>query len=167
MALRQIRVYPDEILTKKCRAVKEMTPRLSELVDDMLETMYDADGVGLAAPQVGILRQIVVIDVGEGPVVLVNPEIAEQDGEQKGSEGCLSVPGKAGLVSRPNHVIVKALDRDLNPIEVEGEGLFARALCHEIDHLSGVVYVSRVEGELYDMNSSDEEEDEEGEDGDE
>ena len=158
MALRQIRVYGDDILTKKCREVKEMTPRLKELIDDMLETMYDAEGVGLAAPQVGVLRRIVVIDVGEGPIVLVNPRIIEQDGEQEGMEGCLSVPGKIGQVTRPNHVIVEGLDADMNPVRVEGEELLARALCHELDHLEGVVYTSKVEGELYDAVYEEEEE---------
>ncbi len=164
MALRQIRVYGDDILTKKCREVKEMTPRLKELIDDMLETMYDAEGVGLAAPQVGVLRRIVVIDVGEGPIVLVNPRIIEQDGEQEGMEGCLSVPGKIGQVTRPNHVIVEGLDADMNPVRVEGEELLARALCHELDHLEGVVYTSKVEGELYDAVDEDEEEEEVPED---
>ena len=126
MALRKIREYGDEILTKKCREVKEMTPRLKELVEDMLETMYQAEGVGLAAPQVGVLRRIVVIDVGEGPIVLVNPKIVEQDGEQEGNEGCLSVPGKAGVVKRPNHVIAEGLDENMNPVRVEGEELLAR-----------------------------------------
>ena len=163
MALRQIRVYGDDILTKKCREVKEMTPRLRELIDDMLETMYDADGVGLAAPQVGVLRKIVVIDVGEGPIVLVNPRITMQEGEQEGMEGCLSVPGKIGQVTRPDHVIVEGLDQDMNPVTVEGEGLLARALCHELDHLDGVVYTTKVEGELYDAGAFDDEED--GEDG--
>ena len=158
MALRQIRVYGDDILTKKCREVKEMTPRLKELIDDMLETMYDAEGVGLAAPQVGVLRRIVVIDVGEGPIVLVNPRIIEQDGEQEGMEGCLSVPGKIAQVTRPNHVIVEGLDADMNPVRVEGEELLARALCHELDHLEGVVYTSKVEGELYDAVDEEEEE---------
>ena len=158
MALRQIRVYGDDILTKKCREVKEMTPRLKELIDDMLETMYDAEGVGLAAPQVGVLRRIVVIDVGEGPIVLVNPRIIEQDGEQEGMEGCLSVPGKVGQVTRPNHVIVEGLDADMNPVRVEGEELLARALCHELDHLEGIVYTSKVEGELFDAASDEDEE---------
>ena len=164
MALRQIRVYGDDILTKKCREVKEMTPRLKELIDDMLETMYDAEGVGLAAPQVGVLRRIVVIDVGEGPIVLVNPRIIEQDGEQEGMEGCLSVPGKIGQVTRPNHVIVEGLDADMNQVRVEGEEHLASALCHELDHLEGVVYTSKVEGELYDAVDEDEEEEEVPED---
>ena len=159
MALRQIRVYGDDILTKKCREVKEMTPRLKELVADMLETMYEAEGVGLAAPQVGVLRRIVVIDVGDGPIVLVNPVIAEQDGEQEDMEGCLSVPGKVGKVTRPNHVIVEGFDADMEPVRVEGEELLARALCHELDHLEGIMYTTKVEGELYDSASEEEEED--------
>lgn len=161
MAIRNIRTLGDEILTKNCREVKAMTPRLRTLAADMLETMYAAEGVGLAAPQVGVLRRIVVIDVGEGPVTLVNPAVVEQDGEQTGAEGCLSVPGKAGQVTRPQHVIVNALDLDMKPVVVEGSDLFARALCHEIDHLNGVMYVSKVEGELYDTKSDDGDEDEE------
>ena len=161
MALRKIREYGDEILTKKCREVREMTPRLKELVKDMFETMYQAEGVGLAAPQVGVLKRIVVIDIGEGPITLVNPKIVEQDGEQEGSEGCLSVPGKAGMVVRPNHVIVEGFDADMNPVTVEGEELLARALCHELDHLDGIVYVSLVKGELYDTDVEEEETEEE------
>ena len=150
MALRKIREYGDEILTKKCREVKEMTPRLKELVADMLDTMYHAEGVGLAAPQVGVLRRICVIDIGEGPIVLVNPKIVEQDGEQEGNEGCLSVPGKAGVVIRPNHVIAEGFDENMNPVTIEGEELLARAICHELDHLEGIMYTTRVEGELFD-----------------
>ena len=157
MALRQIRTLGDPVLEKKCREVKEMTPRLKELVGDMLETMYDAQGVGLAAPQVGVLRRIVVIDVGEGPIVLVNPVIVESEGEQTGQEGCLSVPGKAGDVTRPERVKVSALTQDMEPFEVEGTELLARALCHELDHLDGIVYVTRVEGDLYDVREEDEE----------
>ncbi len=150
MALRKIREYGDEILTKKCREVKDMTPRLKELVADMLDTMYHAEGVGLAAPQVGVLRRICVIDIGEGPIVLVNPKIVEQDGEQEGNEGCLSVPGKAGVVIRPNHVIAEGFDENMNPVTIEGEELLARAICHELDHLEGIMYTTRVEGELFD-----------------
>lgn len=162
MALRQIRKLGDEVLTKKCREVKEMTPRLRTLASDMLETMYAAEGVGLAAPQVGVLRRIVVIDVGEGPVILVNPVVTETDGEQVGSEGCLSVPGKAGIVKRPEHVIVKAKDIDMKDITVEGRELFARALCHEIDHLDGVMYISKVDGELFSTEPPEEDEEDEG-----
>jgi peptide deformylase len=150
MALRKIRELGDEILTKKCREVKEMTPRLKELVGDMLDTMYDAEGVGLAAPQVGVLKRIVVIDIGDGPIVLVNQRVVSEDGEQEGNEGCLSVPGKAGIVIRPNHVVVEGFDGDMNPVTVEGEELLARALCHELDHLDGIMYTTKVQGELYD-----------------
>lgn len=162
MAIRQIRLDGDEILTKKCRVVKEITPRQEELINDMIETMYDADGVGLAAPQVGVLRRIAVVDVGEGPIVLVNPEVIEADGEQTGQEGCLSVPGKVGIVTRPNHVKVKAYNEKMEEFEIEGEELLARALVHEIDHLDGHVYTEIVEGDLMDVtyeNSEDGEED--------
>ena len=151
MAIRKIREIGDEVLRQECKDVKTMTLRTKILINDMLENMYDAMGVGLAAPQVGILKKIVVIDVGEGPVILVNPEIVESDGEQTGEEGCLSVPGKSGQVTRPNHVIVKALNEDMEEITVEGTELFARALCHEIDHLHGHMYVELVEGELHDV----------------
>ena len=149
MALRTIRVQGDSVLTKKARTVDKMTPRIGELITDMLDTMYDAMGVGLAAPQVGILKRIVVIDVGEGPIVLINPEILETSGEQTGDEGCLSVPGMAGQVTRPNYVKVKALDVNMNEQIYEGEGLLARAFCHEIDHLDGKMYTELVEGELH------------------
>ena len=154
MALRTIRVMGDEILTKQCRPVKEMTPRIKTLIEDMLETMYDAEGVGLAAPQVGILKQICVIDVTpecDHPIVLVNPEIIELSGEQIGQEGCLSVPGKVGIVKRANYAKVKALDENMNEIIVEGEELLARALQHEIDHLSGTMYVSKTENGIQDV----------------
>ena len=153
MAIRKIRKIGDSILTKQTKEISEMTPRLETLIDDMLETMYDADGVGLAAPQGGVLKQLVVIDVSEGadqPIVLINPEIIETSGEQTGDEGCLSVPGKAGKVTRPNYVKVKALDRNMQPVELEGTELLARAMCHEIDHLLGILYVEKVEGELHD-----------------
>ena len=149
MALRTIRVQGDSVLTKKSRTVDKMTPRIGELITDMLDTMYDAMGVGLAAPQVGILKRIVVIDVGEGPIVLINPEILETSGEQTGDEGCLSVPGMAGQVTRPNYVKVKALDVNMEEQIYEGEGLLARAFCHEIDHLDGKMYTELVEGELH------------------
>lgn len=149
MALRTIRVQGDSVLTKKSRTVDKITPRIGELITDMLDTMYDAMGVGLAAPQVGILKRIVVIDVGEGPIVLINPEILETSGEQTGDEGCLSVPGMAGQVTRPNYVKVKALDVNMNEQIYEGEGLLARAFCHEIDHLDGKMYTELVEGELH------------------
>lgn len=149
MALRTIRVQGDSVLTKKSRTVDKMTPRIGKLITDMLDTMYDAMGVGLAAPQVGILKRIVVIDVGEGPIVLINPEILETSGEQTGDEGCLSVPGMAGQVTRPNYVKVKALDVNMDEQIYEGEGLLARAFCHEIDHLDGKMYTELVEGELH------------------
>ncbi|MBO5460294.1 MAG: peptide deformylase [Ruminococcus sp.] len=151
MGIRQIREIGDDILTKQCKPLTKLTLRNRILIEDMLDTMYEANGVGLAAPQVGILKQIVVIDVGDGPVVLINPEIIETSGEQTGEEGCLSVPGKAGIVTRPNHVKVRALNEDMEEIEVVGEELFARALCHEIDHLAGHLYVEKVEGELQDV----------------
>lgn len=149
MALRTIRVEGDEVLTKVSRPVDKMTPRIHDLITDMLDTMYDAMGVGLAAPQVGILKRIVVIDIGEGPIVLINPEIIEKSGEQTGDEGCLSVPGMAGQVTRPNYVKVKALDVNMEEQIYEGEGLLARAFCHEIDHLDGKMYTELVEGELH------------------
>ena len=149
MAIRTIRTDGDPVLRKISKPVKEITPKIVTLVDDMLDTMYDAMGVGLAAPQVGILKRIVVIDVGEGPIVLINPEILETSGEQTGDEGCLSVPGMAGQVTRPNYVKVKALDVNMNEQIYEGEGLLARAFCHEIDHLDGKMYTELVEGELH------------------
>ncbi len=151
MALRQIRMMGDEKLKKVCRPVETMTPRIQTLIQDMLETMYTANGVGLAAPQVGILKRIVVVDAGSGPIVLVNPQIQETSGEQTGSEGCLSLPGRAGNVTRPNYVKVRAFDENMQEIEVEGEELLARAICHECDHLDGIMYVEKVEGELYDV----------------
>ena len=201
MAIRNIRVIGDEILTKKAKEVKEMTDKTRELVqdmldtmyeadgvglaapqvgilkriavidisperdspiilinpvithtDDMLETMYEAGGVGLAAPQVGVLKRIVVIDVGDGPFVLINPQITKTEGSQTGDEGCLSVPGKAGIVTRPNIVRAKAYDLDMNEFEIEGEELLARALIHEIEHLDGQLYVDKVEGQLVDVD---------------
>ena len=151
MALRNIREYGDDVLAKPCKEVKEVTPRIRELVDDMLETMYEANGVGLAAPQVGILKRIVVIDVSpeaDDPIIMINPVILETDGEQTGYEGCLSLPGKSGVVTRPNYVKAKAFDLDMNEFIIEGEELLARAICHELDHLDGHMYVEKVEGEL-------------------
>ena len=152
MALRTIRELGDPVLEKKAKAVKEMTPKIRQLIEDMKETMYDADGVGLAAPQVGMLKRIVVIDISaeqDQPIVLINPEIVEKDGEQTGWEGCLSVPGKSGQVTRPQHVVAKALNEDMEEFTIEGEDLLARAICHELDHLEGHVYVELVEGKLY------------------
>ncbi|MBR5968535.1 MAG: peptide deformylase [Lachnospiraceae bacterium] len=158
MALRNIRKEGDPILNKKCKEVTEMTDRNRELIEDMIDTMYEANGVGLAAPQVGVLKRIVVIDVseeGDSPIILINPVITEADGEQTGAEGCLSVPGKSGVVTRANHVKVKALDENMEPFELEGTELLARAIQHELDHLEGVLYTSKVEGEL--MTASQEE----------
>lgn len=151
MAIRKIREMGDDVLTKVCKEVEKVTPRTKVLIHDMFDTMYDAMGVGLAAPQVGVLKRIVTIDVGEGPILLINPEIIETSGEQTGEEGCLSVPGKSGVVTRPNYVKVRAFDEDMKEIVLEGEGLLARAFCHEIDHLDGHLYVEKVEGELEDM----------------
>ena len=158
MALRQIRIMGDEKLEKVCRPLKQVTDRDRELIQDMLDTMYDANGVGLAAPQVGVLKRIVVIDIGEGPIVMVNPEILETSGSQTGQEGCLSVPGKAGMVTRPNHVVVRAYDENMEQFELEGEELLARCICHECAHLHGQLYVDLVEGELMDTTAEPEEE---------
>ena len=161
MAIRNIREIGDEILNKSCKEITQMTPRTLDLIEDMLETMYAANGVGLAAPQVGILKRIVVIDVtGDEPYVLINPKIVEQSGEQTGQEGCLSVPGKSGTVTRPNYVKVVAQDVDLKTFELEGTELLARAICHECDHLDGVMYTSHVVGELRDVSAVEEEYDE-------
>ncbi len=158
MAIRNIREMGDAVLTKQCKEVTEMTPRIQALIEDMLDTMYEACGVGLAAPQVGVLKRIVVIDVtGEDPYVLINPRIVEASGEQTGHEGCLSVPGKSGVVTRPNYVKAVALNENMEPIELEGTELLARAICHELDHLDGHLYVEKVEGPLMDvMNDEDE-----------
>lgn len=159
MAIRNIREIGDAVLTKKCKEVKEVSERTLELIDDMFETMYEANGVGLAAPQVGILKRIVVIDTtGEDPIVLINPVILETSGEQTGQEGCLSVPGKYGIVTRPNYVKVAAYNEEMEPIEVEGTELLARALCHEIAHLEGQLYVELAEGGLKDVEPYDDEE---------
>ena len=158
MAIRQIRVQGDEVLEKVCRPVKEITPRIATLIEDMIDTMYEYDGVGLAAPQVGILRRIAVIDIGEGPIVLVNPEVIETSGEQTGEEGCLSLPGKSGQVTRPNYAKVRAFNENMEEYEGEGEELLARALLHEIDHLDGHMYTEKVEGVLHDVNYGEEDE---------
>ncbi len=159
MAIRNIREIGEDILTKKCKEVTEMTDRTRYLIEDMLDTLYEANGVGLAAPQVGVLKRIAVIDVtGEDPYILINPRIVETGGEQTGSEGCLSVPGKAGIVTRPNYVKVVAQDMDMKPFELEGTELLARAICHELDHLDGHLYVEKVEGELTDVAALTEEE---------
>lgn len=152
MALRQIRIDGDDILRKKCKEVKDMSERTLTLIDDMFDTMYDANGVGLAAPQVGILKRIVVIDVdGETPYVLINPVLVEKDGEQTGEEGCLSLPGKSAQVTRPSHVICRCLNEDMMEITIEAEGLLARAICHELDHLEGILYKDVADGPLHDV----------------
>jgi len=159
MALRTIRRQGDPVLTKVCRPIQEVTPRIRMLAEDMLETMYDANGVGLAAPQVGVLKRLVVIDIGEGqnsPLTMINPEIVESAGEQTGDEGCLSVPGKAGQVTRPNYVRAKYFDLDMKEHEVIGEELLARAICHELDHLEGHMYTELVEGGLHDVEYEEE-----------
>lgn len=158
MAIRNIREIGDRTLTKVCKEVTEMTPRTQQLIDDMLDTMYEANGVGLAASQVGILKRIVVVDTtGEEPYVFINPRILETSGEQTGYEACLSVPGKTGVVTRPNYVKVRALDRNMKPFELEATELLARAICHETEHLDGHLYVERVEGELKNVDEVEEE----------
>ena len=157
MAIRNIRTLGDPILEKKSREIKKVNDRLNVLIDDMLETMYDIGGVGLAAPQVGILKRVAVIDVSpesDDPIILINPEIIEVDGEQVGDEGCLSVPGKVGTVKRPNYVKVRAYNRSMEEFELEGSELLARAICHELDHLDGKLYIDLVEGEVRDLVAS-------------
>lgn len=150
MATRKIRLDGDDVLRKVCKPIEKMTSRLQTLIDDMYETMYEANGVGLAAPQVGILKRIVVIDIGDdNAYTLINPKIIEADGEQTGEEGCLSLPGLQGTVTRPNHVICEAYDEDMQLRQIEGEGLLARAICHELDHLDGILYKDKVEDGLY------------------
>ena len=158
MALRQIRIQGDSVLEKVCRPVEKISPRIATLIEDMIDTMYENNGVGLAAPQVGVLRRIAVIDVGEGPIVLVNPVVLETSGEQTGEEGCLSLPGKSGQVTRPNYAKVRAFDAEMNEFEIEGEELLARALLHEIDNLDGHMYTELVEGPLHDVTYDEEEE---------
>ena len=158
MAIRKIREIGDGTLAKVCKEVTEMTPRIEQLIDDMLDTMYEANGVGLAASQVGILKRIVVIDTtGDEPYVMINPRLLEASGEQTGYEACLSVPGKTGVVTRPNYVKVRALDRDMKPFELEATELLARAICHEVEHLDGHLYVERVEGDLKNVEDVEEE----------
>ena len=148
MAIRNIRELGDDVLRKTSKPIAEVTPKIKQLIEDMLDTMYEAEGVGLAAPQVGILKRLVVIDIGEGPIVMINPEIIETSGSQTGQEGCLSVPGKAGMVTRPNYVKARAWNENMELFVIEGEELLARAICHELDHLDGKMYVDFVEGEL-------------------
>ena len=157
MALRTIRILGDPVLGKVCKEVKEVNDKITELIDDMLETMYEANGVGLAAPQVGILKRIVVIDIGEGPIVMINPQILETSGEQTGDEGCLSYPGKAGKVTRPNYVKARFQNEDMEWCEIEGTELLARCICHELDHLDGHMYTERVEGPIHDVKYEEEE----------
>ena len=163
MALRKILTQEEAALHKVCRAVSKFDAKLHELLDDMTETLYDANGVGLAAPQVGILRRVVVIDTGDEVVELINPEILETSGEQDGMEGCLSVPGEFWLVKRPNFVKATAQDRDGNWFEIEAEGLIARCICHECDHLDGhlyteIAYRKLTEEEIASMCGEEEEE---------
>lgn len=144
MAIRNIRKLGDDILRKKCRPVEVIDEKILTLLDDMAETMYEANGVGLAAPQIGILKRIVVIDIGEGLIELINPEIVSVEGNIKDTEGCLSVPGKYGYVVRPAKVKATALNRDGEKFTIEGEGMLAKAICHELDHLDGIVFVDKV-----------------------
>ncbi|HIU01631.1 MAG TPA: peptide deformylase [Candidatus Onthocola gallistercoris] len=160
MAIRKIRYEGDPILNKRAKEVKEVTPRIKTLIGDMFDTMYEANGCGLAGPQVGILKRICVIDVGEGQKVFINPEIIETSGEQTGDEGCLSVPGKVGTVTRPNYVKARAYNENMELVEIEGTELFARAMCHEFEHLDGHLYTERVEGELRDAVYEEEDEEE-------
>ncbi len=153
MALRTIRLQGDPVLSKKCRDIREVTPKIRQLIGDMIDTMYEANGVGLAGPQVGVLRRVVVIDIGEGPVVMINPELLETSGEQTGDEGCLSLPGKAAVVTRPEYVRAKAWNADM---EIEGTGLMARAICHELDHLEGHMYTEKAEGPVHDVDYGEE-----------
>lgn len=152
MAIRTIREMGDELLRKTSKPLKEMTPRICQLIDDMFETMYDDNGVGLAAPQVGILKRLFVIDCGEAetgeprPLVFINPEILETEGEVTDNEGCLSIPGRFAPVPRPERVKVRALDRNMKEFTLEAEGLLARCICHENDHLDGILYVDKATG---------------------
>lgn len=159
MAIRNIRIIGDSILNKRAKEITEVNDKIIDLINDMLETMYDANGVGLAAPQIGILKRLVVIDVspeGDSPIILINPEILETSGEQTGEEGCLSVPGKSGVVTRPNYAKVKAFNEKMEEITVEGTELLARALCHEIDHLNGELYVDKAIGGIHDVEYDEE-----------
>ncbi len=166
MAVRKIREIGDEIVLEKAKEVTKMNDRTEELIDDMIDTMYEANGVGLAAPQVGVLKRIVVIDTStdeeeDGLIVMINPEVTGTEGEQTGHEGCLSVPGKTGIVTRPEKITARYLDREMKEQTLEAEGLLARAVCHECDHLEGKLYVDLVEGELMDVNRQPQDENEE------
>lgn len=161
MAIRNIREYGDSVLNKVSREITAVDKKINVLIDDMLDTLYEANGVGLAAPQIGVLKRLVVIDIseeGDDPIILINPVIIETDGEQTGDEACLSLPGKVGTVTRPNYVKVKAFDRAMNEFTIDGTGLLARAFCHEIDHLDGILYVERKTGELRNSFADEEEE---------
>jgi peptide deformylase len=158
MALRTIRFQGDPVLTKQCKEITKVTEKIRTLIDDMLETMYEANGVGLAAPQVGILKRVVVMDCGEGAIVMINPEILETSGEQTGDEGCLSLPGKAGQVTRPNYVRARFMNEDMEECEIEATELLARCICHEVDHLDGHMYTEKVVGGLHDVKYEEDEE---------
>ena len=161
MAIREVRTIGDDILGKVCKSVKQADARLMELLEDMFETMYETNGVGIAAPQIGVLKRVVCMDVGDGnQYVMINPEIIELSGEQTGMEGCLSVPGKRGQVTRANYAKVKALNENMEEIIIEGEGLLARCIQHECDHLDGILYVTKVEGELVDKEVEEDEDEE-------
>lgn len=159
MAQRNILQEPNERLRKKSREVAEINTRIDQLIDDLIDTLKIADGVGLAAPQVGVLRQVVVVDVGEGPIPMINPVILETSGEQRGQEGCLSCEGRWGYVTRPNHVKVEFTDRDGERQTMEGDGLFARAVCHEVDHLYGQLFIDIMDEEIFDKDEESEEDD--------
>ena len=161
MAYRKVRTEEEEVLRKVSKEVKQFDEALWSLLDDMADTMYEENGVGLAAPQVGILKRIFVIDIGEGLIEFINPTVIATEGEQFGEEGCLSVPGKQGTVTRPNYVKAKAYDMDMNEFIVEGEELMARAICHELAHLDGDLYIDHVEDELLDVEELEDFEDEE------
>jgi len=156
MAIRKIVEIGDEKLRKQCKRVEKFDLRLRMLLKDMADTMYKSNGAGLAAPQVGILKRICVVDVDDHLYELINPEIVTREGEQEGPEGCLSIPGRAGFVKRPMHVVVRAQNAKGEPIEVVGVGFLARALCHEIDHLNGVLYVDIMEHEIFQDDETDE-----------
>lgn len=158
MAMRTVRIMGDDVLKKVCKPVKEVTPKILELIDDMYETMYETRGVGLAAPQVGILKRIVVIDVMDGnPLTLINPEITYRSEEtQTDDEGCLSLPGKCASVTRPMYVNCRAFDEEMNEFEIEAEGLLARCICHELDHLDGIMYPERANEPVHDVESEEE-----------
>ncbi len=161
MAVREVRTIGDDILGKVCKPVKEINERTLELIEDMFETMYETNGVGIAAPQVGVLKRIVCMDVGDGnQYVMINPEIIEMSGSQTGMEGCLSVPGKRGEVTRANYAKVRAFNENMEEIIIEGEELLARCIQHECDHLDGVLYVSKVNGELVDKEVEEEDDEE-------